>query len=899
MIGIYAYELQIRCKIAYRNHITHKSWCKWFKGGPLVIVNSTNTLVQKSNAVQNHQHSQKGFESDFYSLIFEHHPDAIFTLDKEGNFLSINYKVEEFIGYEPMELTGTFNHLIKEEDLDDVLKHFHLALKGEPQTYNCKVIHKNGYLVHLNITNIPLKINGEIVGLYGLAKNLTKLDQKEAELIKITNSLNLAQEVAKIGSWDYDTESNFVYCSEPLFSILGMKNETGKVPTYENLLEMILPEDRDKFDQQFQRTKQHGTEMNMEYRIQRQDHSFITAQVRAIAKKDSNGKVARIIGILYDVSDRIITENRLKESENRFNNIAENIDVGLWSMDVLTKQVVYVSPAVEKFTGYTRQDFLSGQKCWVDLIHQDDVKNYSKLQSKLLDGEMLHQQYRLIHANGDLLWMEDKTFPILNAEGQLIRLDGLIQDISERKRNEEQINFFAYHDYLTELPNRRMFDQKLEQWIAQDQGRNDKFALFYLDLDRFKFVNDTLGHEIGDALLSEISKRLLSIAGNNNVFRVGGDEFTIIQPNLLAKDPVALGKELVREIRKPFQIEGYEIHMTTSIGVSIFPDDGETLKELKMNSDAALYRAKELGKNNVQLFTKSLNSESYKLFTLENDLRKAIQRDEFVLHYQPRVDTLTGEMVGAEALIRWIHSKWGLVSPCDFIPLAEETGYIHEISEWVFHQVCQQLNEWKGKGCHLVPISINLSAKTLLKADLVQIIKENLSTYSISPNLIEIEITEDSLIKNEGLGLSTIQLLRDMGIKIAIDDFGTGYSSIGYLKKFKVDYIKIDRTFINEIHENSEDSILVQSIILLAKGFSLKIVAEGVETEEQWKHLKLLNCHFIQGYLFSKPLPAEQFTYSFLLDKKNILPFKGNSHNLKKVCRRFIEASRNKKEHRL
>jgi diguanylate cyclase (GGDEF)-like protein/PAS domain S-box-containing protein len=698
-------------------------------------------------------------------------------------------------------------------------------------------------------------------------KLITKQDQKEAELLTITNSLNLAQEVARIGSWDYDVESNYVYCSEPLFAILGIDKIEGTATIYENLLAMICPEDQESFDEQFQRAIHSGAKMDIEYRVQKMDESIITVHTAAVAKKDDNGKVVRIIGILQDISEQVITENRLKESEEKFETIAQNIDVGIWSMDTVTNQLIYGSPAIEEITGYTAEDFISGRLIWTDLIHPDDTENYWKRQSYLCCGQMMVHQYRIINANGDITWVEDKIFPTLNSEGQLMRLDGIIQEIGERKRNEEEINFFAYHDYLTELPNRRMFDQNLEQLITENQGRNDKFALFYLDMDRFKFVNDTLGHEIGDALLREISVRLSAVAGKRSVYRVGGDEFTIIQDNIHKKDPIAIGHEIIREIEKPFQIEGYDIHITTSVGIGIFPDDGDTLKKLKMNTDAALYRAKELGKNNVQLFTKSLNMESYKLFILENDLRKAIQRKEFILHFQPKVDTVTGKMVGAEALIRWNHPKWGLVSPGEFIPLAEETGFINEMSDWVIQQVCEQLKEWKRKGYQLVPISINLSAKTLMKADLVQKIKKSLAACSIPPCLMEIEITEDSLIKNEGSALPTIQQLRDFGIAIAIDDFGTGYSSIGYLKKFKVDYIKIDRTFIKDIHENIEDSTIVQSIILLAKGFSLKIVAEGVETQQQLEILKLLKCHTIQGYLFSKPLPAHQFKH-FLL--KNV-----------------------------
>lgn len=694
---------------------------------------------------------------------------------------------------------------------------------------------------------------------YPLNKLIARQDQREAELVKITNSLNLAQEVARIGSWDCDVESNYVYCSDPLFAILGIDKIDGAATKYENLLAMICPEDQERFDEQFQRTILSGAKMDIEYRVQKLDESIITVHTAAVAKRDHNGKVVRIIGILQDISEQVMTENKLKESEEKFETIAKNIDVGIWSMDTLTNQLIYGSPAIEKITGYRTEDFLSGRMIWTDLIHPDDTETYWKRQGCLCCGQMIVHQYRIIHLNGDVKWVEDKTFPTLNSEGQVIRLDGFIQDIGERKRNEEEINFFAYHDYLTELPNRRLFDQNLEKLISNYQGRNGKFSLFYLDMDRFKFVNDTLGHEIGDALLREISVRLSAVAGGGSVYRVGGDEFTIIQENIHKKDPIELGHEIIREIEKPFQIEGYDIHITTSVGIGIFPDDGDTLKKLKMNTDAALYRAKELGKNNVQLFNKSLNMESYKRFILENDLRKAIKRNEFIIHYQPRMDTVTGTMVGAEALIRWNHPKWGLVSPGEFIPLAEETGFINEMSDWVIREVCEQLEEWKEKEFQLVPISINLSAKTLMKADLVQKIKESLASYSISPCLLEIEITEDSLIKNEGSALRTIQLLRDFGIAISIDDFGTGYSSIGYLKKFKVDYIKIDRTFIKDIHENTEDSTIVQSIILLAKGFSLKIVAEGVETQQQLEVLKKLKCHTIQGFLFSKPLQAHQF----------------------------------------
>jgi len=812
-----------------------------------------------------------GTDKDFYSLIFQNYPDAIFTMDTEGNFISINEKVEDIIGYKPEELTGNFHHLFNEEQLAKVLCHFENAIKGEPQNFHCEVIHKQGHGVHIYITAIPLKVDGEVIGLYCFAKNLTDLYEKEAELLKITNSLNLAQEVARIGSWDYDTETGYVYCSDSLVNIFGLNLKHQQVPTFEMLLQMVCPEDRDRIDFHFNRAKQTGADLDLEFKFRRPDDSIITLHSRGVAKKDSDGKIHRIIGVLYDISEQVFIENRLRDTEQRFKTIAENIDAGLWSQDVLENKIIFCSPGLMKLTGYSTEIFLAGLKNWQDIIHPDDLQTYRKNQEKLLGGERIHHQYRILHADGEVIWVEDKTFPVLNSEGQLIRLDGIVQDISDRKRNEEKMNFYAFHDYLTELPNRRMFDKKLKEFILNNQDEKNKISLFYLDLDRFKFVNDTLGHEVGDKLLCEVSKRLCSLADHRCVFRMGGDEFTIIHRKIRDRDPVPFGRKIIKEIEKPFLIEGYEIYITTSIGISMYPDNGKTIKDLITCSDTALYRAKELGKNNVQLFTKSLKIEAYNQYNLENDLRRAIQREEFTLHYQPKVNAMTGEIVGAEALIRWNHPHLGLVSPAEFIPLAEETGLINEISRWVTIQVCKQLREWRRRGYPLIPISINLSVKALMKADLVRKVRECLRAYKIPPRLIEIEITEDILIKTGSAALLTIQQLREIGIRIAIDDFGTGYSSIGYLKKIKVDTIKIDRSYIQHIHENSEDSAIVQAIILLAKGLDLDIVAEGVETEKQWKTLKRLNCDYLQGYLFSKPVPPKQFI-QLLVDKLGALP---------------------------
>ncbi|WP_071394888.1 sensor domain-containing diguanylate cyclase [Bacillus tuaregi] len=598
-----------------------------------------------------------GFMMDYYTLLYKHYPDAIFTMDREGNLIDINDKTEEVIGYKPRDIIGSnFSHFLKKEHLPTIQEYFERALKGEPQNYLCEVLHKNGQIVHLSAQIIPIEWKHEIVGVFGFAKSQTELVQKELELTKVTNSLNLAQQVAKIGSWDYDIETDCLFCSESLKEILGFDNQQKVVINYENLLKMIyFQKDREYFDHHFQRIKHSGGKMDLEYKVKLLDDHMITLRVTAEAKKDKHGRISRIIGIANDITDQVLTKSKLKESEEKFEKIAQNIDVGLWSMDYTLNQIVYVSPAIEQIAGYHPEVFLTGEKTWEELIHPDDMENYRHHLNSLFHGEIVSQQYRIINAHAEVRWLEDKTFPIIGANGELIRLDGIVQDISERKEHEEKINFIANHDYLTKLYNRRMFDQKLEEFIS----KKDKFVLYYLDIDRFKFVNDTLGHEIGDGLLIAISERLSTLVGNDLVFRLGGDEFAIILTNIQEYDYLALGQEIIREIEKPFQIEGYDINISTSIGGNIFPDDGETLSELKSNADVALYRAKDLGKNNVQFFTKSLNSETYQLFNLENDLRNAIRNDEFSLYYQPKVDTFTGEMAGAEALVGGIIQKGG------------------------------------------------------------------------------------------------------------------------------------------------------------------------------------------------------------------------------------------------
>lgn len=424
------------------------------------------------------------------------------------------------------------------------------------------------------------------------------------------------------------------------------------------------------------------------------------------------------------------------------------------------------------------------------------------------------------------------------------------------------IEHMAFHDGLTDLPNRRMFNDQLLQEMNKAKTMNETLAVMYLDLDRFKYINDSLGHLIGDRLLQQVAKRISStIRTNDFVARVGGDEFIILLPNTNRENSLEVAENILEAFKQPFYIDHYEFYITTCIGLAVFPYDGEDSNTIIKNADAALYRAKEQGKNKYKVFHSGMNIESYRTFLMQNDLRKAIERNELSLVYQPQVLVESGKVLSAEALLRWNHPKWGVISPEEFIPIAEETGLIFEIDDWVFNTVCQQINRWKEQGM-MIPdrIAINFSAQHFLQRNMLEQIAKILTENHIKPQQIEIEITETAILGNEDIVKQTLREMKQMGIHISLDDYGTGYSSLNYLRHFLFDTIKLDRSFMQNLSKNEKNSrVIVESVISLAKKLNLAVVAEGVETAEQLAILKELQCEVAQGYLYSPPLTPNEF----------------------------------------
>ncbi|CAM5223993.1 Response regulator receiver modulated diguanylate cyclase/phosphodiesterase OS=Ureibacillus acetophenoni OX=614649 GN=SAMN05877842_103151 PE=4 SV=1 [Ureibacillus acetophenoni] len=421
------------------------------------------------------------------------------------------------------------------------------------------------------------------------------------------------------------------------------------------------------------------------------------------------------------------------------------------------------------------------------------------------------------------------------------------------------IQHLANHDSLTDLPNRRYFYDLLNKQINEAKLKNETFSVMLLDLDRFKYVNDSIGHIIGDKLLLEVSKRITaSIRKEDFVARVGGDEFYIILPNSDREQSINQAELILDSFKKPFVLDQYEFYITSCIGLAVFPYDAEDSNSLIQKADAALNRAKEQGKNKYNVFHSGMNMESYRSFLLQNDLRKAIENDELFLVYQPKVNIISGKITSAEALLRWKHPVWGLIPPNEFIPLAEETGFIFEIDKWVFNNVCKQIKEWDENQFEPIRIAVNLSAKHFIEMNFIQNVLNVINEYQIDTKQIEFEITENALLVNEDSVKKTLKQIKELGIHLSLDDYGTGYSSILYLKHFPFDSIKIDRSYIIDLPDNKNNSKeIVESTINLANKIHISIIAEGVETVEQLEILQQLQCDEVQGYIYSPPISPE------------------------------------------
>ncbi|WP_146200995.1 putative bifunctional diguanylate cyclase/phosphodiesterase [Tumebacillus permanentifrigoris] len=586
----------------------------------------------------------------------------------------------------------------------------------------------------------------------------------------------------------------------------------------------------------------------------RKDGTQFIASETVTPIRNEHGDVTSFACILRDITERKASELRLNVSEQRYKSLFENNPNAIYSVDQ-TGRFTELNPAVEAISGYKPEELLNRDHS--ELLLPEYVKiSYANLQAAK-SGERQEMEASFIHKNGHRVDLSVISLPI-QVDGEMVGMYCIAQDITERKHAERMINRMAFTDCLTDLPNRRLFKQRLSESIKEAHAQDEQLAVLFIDLDRFKIINDSLGHAFGDHVLQAMAERLKScITPQDTLSRMGGDEFTLLLPKLNGiEHAITVSQRLLQIVREPLVVEGTEVHITTSIGIALYPDNGLDTDTLMKNADIAMYRIKERGKNNYQFFSDVMNEDAVQNLQLERELRKALERDEFILHYQPQVNVVTGQITGMEALIRWQHPVRGLLSPIHFIPLAEETGLIVPIGEWVLRKACQDGCRWSKLGRLPMRIAVNLSLIQFQEETLVQNIQSILDETGLEPRFLELEITESIAMHNVEQVVAKLEQLVKLGVQISIDDFGTGFSSLSYLKKFPIHKLKIDRSFITDITSDPDDASIVSAIIAMANSLKLNLIVEGVETEDQQFYLHRLGCFEMQGYLFSRPLPV-------------------------------------------
>ena len=541
-----------------------------------------------------------------------------------------------------------------------------------------------------------------------------------------------------------------------------------------------------------------------------------------------------------------LAESNLRNNETLLNSIVNTAGDGI-IVTAANGDVEFANPAVERMFGYKPLEIIG------------------RPLALLLPGHARpHEPVATFDASGQR--RDGAAFPVELTTNPM-RIDGLlkttivVRDVSERKQAEEKIRQLAHYDGLSGLPNRLLLCQLLELALEEARERAQRTAVLFIDLDRFKLINDTLGHDTGDHVLRQVSARLSAcIAAGDTLGRLGGDEFVIIMRDYDSPArPGELAQRIIDTLARPFMLDGQEYHLTGSIGISAYPDDGGDAQTLLKNADIAMYRAKESGKNSYQFHSAQMNVHSFERLVLERFLRRALEQDEFILHYQPQIESRSGAMIGMEVLLRWQHPAMGLIPPDKFIPIAEETGLIVAIGEAVLRRACEETRLWEEKGLGPLRVAVNLSARQLAHDGLVERVAAILHETRLDPSHLELEITESIMMNNVDRAVALLRELRAMGVHLAIDDFGTGYSSLGYLKRFPVNSVKIDRSFIMDIPADLDDIAITRAVIAMAHSLRLQVTAEGVETLEQYEFLRQLGCEQMQGYYFSKPLPARRF----------------------------------------
>ena len=658
--------------------------------------------------------------------------------------------------------------------------------------------------------------------------------------------------------------------SPSVIDLLGISREEFLSRPYA-WAETIHPDDLDRVTAESQRSDRTGEPFRTEYRVVHPDGHTVWVREDAVLIADDGGRPLHWLGLMLDVTELIRTQAELHEAKTKYGALVEQIPAIVY-VDVADANMStsYVSPQIEEILGYNQQEYIDDPQLWENILHPDDREEAmaTYLRGRESGGPFVFE-YRLLARDGRTVWFRDSAIVLTDALGRAEYIQGVMLDITDGKLAEERIAFLAYHDRLTGLPNRTMFDELLGLSLARAKRHQLGVVVVTVDLDDFKLVNDSLGHEAGDLLLVQFAQRLSDATRETDlVARPGGDEFLLLLADLdrspaspgghesvsVAAESVAL--RIQEALRTPFTLGDTELYITASLGISQFPEDALDSPTLLKNAETAMFRSKRSGPGGYVLHAKD-DADSIVRLSMSTRLRRAVEQEQWMLHYQPLIDLSSAEMIGVEALIRWPEPNGGLVPPGDFIPLAEEMGLIEAIGAWVIEEVCRQDRLWREQGLEL-DISFNLSPRQLWQDGIADRIVMPILGSGMDPTRVTVEITESTAMTNPDRTLGILHELHARGLKLAIDDFGTGYSSLARLRYMPVDILKIDRSFVRELDRDDQNASMVSAMVALASNLGMIPLAEGIETEAEWRALVERGCEHGQGFFFSRPVPADQ-----------------------------------------
>lgn len=699
-----------------------------------------------------------------------------------------------------------------------------------------------------DLFDMPFRNPDGSVSKFEIFHDVTPLKESRRQLAE-------AAALARVGYWEWRLPQRELYWSSETAHVLGLP-EAAQASPKAVFLERVHPDDRARVVHELEEAIAQGRPYLSEFRIVRADGALRTVRATGQLQYRPDGEPLRLSGAIQDITELRATEAALQLSEERFAIALKAAPFAVAITRVADGRFVEVNDRYETHFGWKRDELVGRTSIEVGLW-PDAESRQRWLEILQRDGMVLDFEAVGCHRNGELRQV--------SVSSRYIDIDGethiltFVQDITERKEAEARIEYLAHHDALTGLPNRVLFRDRFALATAWAERAQAKVALLFIDLDHFKTINDTLGHPVGDGLLKLVSARLREcVRETDTISRLGGDEFLIALTDI--REPLAINRavaKIIESLAQPFELEGHELTNTLSIGIAIWPDDGTDFDTLLKNADTAMYQAKRAGRNTARFYTEQMNVDAVERLQLRAALHRALENDEFVLHYQPQIDLASGRVVGVEALVRWHREHHDLVPPGRFIPVAEDSGLIVPIGDWVLREACAQARRWIDQGFAALTVAVNLSAVQLQRGDLERSVIEALSQSGLEPSLLELELTESLLLDDAEGVIETLRRLKSLGVRLSIDDFGTGYSSLAYLKRFAVDKLKIDQSFVRDIASDPDDAAIVRAIVGMARALKLKVVAEGVETEEIERFLCVFNCDEAQGYHFARPMPAE------------------------------------------